>query len=86
MGWLCVFDQFSGLVGCKIQADQGWWGVISNRQIGEGSAMGGLGCEFWESVPVRAAASRDVSRSGGGGLIGLELPSVFRLIKVNQDW
>jgi hypothetical protein len=31
-----------------------------------------------------AAASRDVSRSGGGGVVGLELPPVSKRIKVDQ--
>jgi hypothetical protein len=63
-------------------------GELSNHQIQDyqlgRSAMDALGGGLWESVPVSAAASRDVSRSGRGGVVGLTLPSVFRQIKANQ--
>jgi hypothetical protein len=65
-----------------IKVNQGW--ASAEFGVAEGSAMDGLGGELWESFTVSAAASRDVSRSGGGGVVGLELPPVSRLIKVGE--
>jgi hypothetical protein len=87
----------SALRGGAIKAHQGWSRLagteLSNCQIED--CQIGRTCRDGRALPdfaaacFSAAASRDVSRSGGGGWLvwsGRRFPGRSRLIKVNQGW